>query len=103
MKRIRKAYDAAFKQQAVELAKERTNKSELARELGIRATLLYKWCKEAQDLGDASFPGNGKQKLTPEQERIKELEKKLEKKLASVELEHEILKKAIGIFSKTGK
>lgn len=99
MKRIRKTYDAAFKKQAVELAKERTNKSELARELGIRATLLYKWCKEVQDLGDASFPGNGKQKLTPEQERIKELEKKL----AAVELEHEILKKAIGIFSKTGK
>lgn len=99
MKRIRKTYDAAFKKQAVELSKERTNKSELARELGIRATLLYKWCKEAQEFGDGSFPGNGKQKLTPEQERIKELEKKL----AAVELEHEILKKAIGIFSKTGK
>ncbi|MFD0699753.1 transposase [Myroides pelagicus] len=99
MKRIRKAYDAAFKQQAVELAKERTNKSELARELGIKATLLYKWCKEAQELGEASFPGNGKQKLTPEQERIQYLEKKL----ATVELEYEILKKAIGIFSKTGK
>ena len=99
MKRIRKTYDSAFKKQAVELAKERTNKSELARELGIRATLLYKWCKEAQEFGDGSFPGNGKQKLTPEQERIKELEKKL----AAVEFEHEILKKAIGIFSKTGK
>ncbi|MBB1150794.1 transposase [Myroides sp. NP-2] len=49
--------------------------------------MLYKWCKEAQEFGDASFPGNGKQKLTPEQERIKELEKKL----AAVELEHEIL------------
>lgn len=35
---------------------------------------------------DGSFPGNGKQKLTPEQKRIKELEKKL----AAVELEHEI-------------
>lgn len=99
MKRIRKAYDAAFKQQAVELAKERSNKSELARELGIKATLLYKWCKESQEFGEASFPGNGKQKLTPEQERIKELENKL----ATVELEHEILKKAIGIFSKTVK
>jgi len=42
MKRIRKTYDTAFKKQAVELAKERTNKSELARELGIRSNLLYK-------------------------------------------------------------
>ncbi|MEC4116482.1 hypothetical protein VSP20_05810 [Myroides phaeus] len=60
---------------------------------------MYKWCKEAQELGYASFPGNGKQKLTSEQERIKELEKKL----VAVELEHEIFKKTNGIFSKTGK
>ncbi|WP_220497668.1 transposase [Myroides sp. NP-2] len=57
------------------MAKERTSKSELARKLGIRATLLYKCSKEAQEFGDGSFPGNGKQKLTPEQERIKEIEK----------------------------
>ncbi|TDS55339.1 transposase [Myroides indicus] len=48
MKRIRKNYNAAFKQQAVELIKEKMNKSELARELGIRTTSLYKWCKEAK-------------------------------------------------------
>lgn len=99
MKRIRKSYDTAFKKQAVELAKERKNKSELARELGITVTLLYKWCKESEEFGEASFPGNGNLKLTPDQERIKELEKQL----AASQLEHEILKKAIGIFSKTGR
>lgn len=97
MKRIRKTYDAAFKQQAVKLAKDRKNKSELARELGITSTLLYKWCKESAEFGEVSFPGNGNLKLTPEQERIKELEKQL----AASRLEHEILKKAIAIFSKT--
>ncbi|MHC5311024.1 transposase [Myroides sp. LJL116] len=96
-KRIRKTYDAAFKQQAVKLAKDRKNKSDLARELGITSTLLYKWCKESAEFGDASFPGNGNPKLTPEQERIRELEKQL----AASRLEHEILKKAIAIFSKT--
>ncbi|WP_262885653.1 hypothetical protein [Myroides sp. LoEW2-1] len=40
MKRIRKTYDAAFKKQAVELAKERTNKSELARALGNSSHLV---------------------------------------------------------------
>lgn len=99
MKRIRKTYDAAFKHQAVELAKERKNKSELARELGITPTLLYKWCKESEEFGEASFPGNGNLKLTPDQERIRELEKQL----AASQLEHEILKKAIGIFSKADK
>ena len=42
MRKERKIYDAAFKRQAVNLASERKNKSELARELGISASLLYK-------------------------------------------------------------
>jgi len=46
MKRGRKIYDPAFKTKAVQLSKERTNVSELARELGIVVTLLYKWRKE---------------------------------------------------------
>ena len=44
-----------------------------------------------------SFSGSGNLKLTLEQERIRELEKKLQ----DVELEHSRLKKAIAIFSKT--
>ncbi|QRA41402.1 transposase [Chryseobacterium cucumeris] len=40
MKRDRKIYDSAFKAKAVQLSKERTNVSELARELGIAVTLL---------------------------------------------------------------
>lgn len=99
MRKERKIYDGAFKRQAVDLARERKNKSELARELGISASLLYKWCKEFNEFGESSFPGNGHLKLTPDQERIMELEKKL----ASIELEHSILKKAVAIFSKTDK
>ena len=75
MKGERKIYDPAFKTKAVELSKERTNVSELARELGIAVTLLYKWRKEYEEFGEGSFPGNGKLKLTPEQEKIHELEK----------------------------
>ncbi len=99
MTQERKLYDAAFKRQAVELSKDRKNLSELARELGIQVTLLYKWRKELDTFKAGSFPGNGNLKLTPEQERIRELEKKLH----DVELEHSILKKAIAIFSKTDR
>ncbi len=95
----RKSYDAAFKRQAVELSKGRKNLSELARELGIRPHHLYNWRKEYKEFGEGSFPGNGNLKLTSEQERIHELEKKLR----DVELEHEILKKAVAIFSKTDR
>lgn len=99
MKQGRKIYDAAFKIKAVELSNNRSNLSELARELGIKVSLLYKWRKDYQEYGTESFPGNGNLKLTPEQERIHELEKKLKE----AELERDILKKAICIFSKSDR
>lgn len=99
MKQVRKIYDRAFKEKAVELSNERTNISELARELGITAPQLYKWRKEFEEFGSGSFPGNGNLKQTPEQERIFHLEKQLKE----AELERDILKKAIGIFSKSGR
>ena len=94
MKRDRKTYDPAFKTKAVQLSNERTNISELARELGIKVTLLYKWRKEHEEFGEGSFPGKGNLQLTPEQERIHELEKKIK----DADLERKKKKKAIGIF-----
>lgn len=99
MKQGRKIYDPAFKIKAVELSNQRSNLSELARELGIKVSLLYKWRKDYQEYGTSSFPGNGNLKLTPEQEKIYELEKKLK----DAELERDILKKAISIFSKSDR
>lgn len=99
MKTQKKIYDAAFKMQAVELSKERSNVAELARELGIRVSMLYKWRNDYDKFGVASFPGKGILKQTPEQKRISELETKLK----DAELERDILKKAVGIFSKSGR
>jgi transposase len=99
MKQQRKIYDSVFKRKAVELSQERSNISELARELGIRVTLLYKWRKEQEEFGEGSFPGKGNLKLSLEQEKMHQLEKKLK----DIELEHDILKKAIGIFSKSDR
>lgn len=42
MKQGRKIYDAAFNLRALELSNDRSNLSELARELGIKVFLLYK-------------------------------------------------------------
>lgn len=41
MTRERKIYDSAFKIKAVELSNERSNITELSRELGIRVSMLY--------------------------------------------------------------
>ncbi len=59
-----------FKEKAVQLSYDRTNISELARELGIKAPQLYKWRKEFEEFGEGSFPGKGNLKLSPEQEKI---------------------------------
>jgi transposase len=42
MKQVREIYDKAFKEKAVQLSYDRTNVSELARELGVTAPQLYK-------------------------------------------------------------
>jgi transposase len=99
MKENRKTYGRNFKEKAVQLSYERDNISQLAKELGITAPLLYKWRQDYQEFGTGSFPGKGKLKLSPEQEKIYELEKKLKE----TELERDILKKAISIFSKGGR
>lgn len=100
MKQVRKIYDKAFKEKVVQLSyEERTNVSELTKELGITAPQLYKWRKKFEEFEEGIFPGKGNLKLTPVQEKIH----KLEKKLKDAELERDILKKAIGIFSKRGR
>jgi len=49
--------------------------------------------------GELVFPGHGKIALPPDQKRIRELEKKLK----DTEIERDILKKAMAIFSKASK
>lgn len=60
----------------------------MALELGSKVTFLYKWRKEYDEFGDGSFPRKGNLKLTPEQEKTPELEKKLK----DAELERDIVK-----------
>jgi transposase len=83
----------------VQLSYERTNFSELVRELSISAPLLYQWRKEYEEFGQGSFLDKVDLKQMPEQERISELERKLK----GSELECDIFKKAISIFSKNGR
>ncbi len=100
MQQSRRQYDADFKKNAVALANsEGRTVADVAEALGIKADLLYRWKKESQALGSIAFPGNGKQALTEQQRRIKELEKQLK----DVTTERDILKKAVAIFSKAPK
>ena len=91
----RRSFTKEFKIESVQFAlnSEKTV-SQIARDLGIKENNLRRWINEYQVDSDYSFPGQGKFK-EPEEEL-----RQLRKKLADVELERDILKKALAIFSK---
>ncbi|MDL2230279.1 transposase [Alistipes sp. OttesenSCG-928-L06] len=93
---IKRSYDRSFKERAVKLSYERESVKALAAELGISAERLYKWRAEFAEHGEASFQGHGVERLSEEGRQVKELQKKLR----NTEMELEILKKAIAVFSK---
>ena len=94
----RRKYDRAFKIEAVKLVTERgTSVAEAARNLGIHENLLHKWKNQYLEDATDAFPGKGR--LKPQDEELR----RLSKKLADVEEERDILKKALAIFSKEPK
>ena len=96
----RRKYDPEFKKNAVLLAEESGRSvSDVAENLGIKVDLLYRWRRQFRDNGEIAFPGQGKIALTPEQKSIRELEIKLK----DTEMERDILKKAMAIFSRRSK
>ncbi len=58
----------------------------MAESLGINKDLIYHWRKWLQEKGKLAFPGKGKQLLTAEQERIKQLERKLKKREGKLDI-----------------
>ena len=82
-----------FKREAVRLAEERGNVQQTARDLGVHSTILHRWKRRLSSTPEreAAFPGHGNPK-DPELVR-------LQRELARVKEENEILKKAVGIFT----
>ncbi|MBC8985361.1 transposase [Pedobacter sp. N36a] len=96
MSRERKAYPKEFKLMSVELSNSRNDLTALAKELDIKVSLLYRWRKEFSDKQSTSFPGNGKVILTETEQKLA----RLEKERRETQMERDILKKAISIFSR---
>jgi transposase len=97
MTKHRRIFDREFKLKAVELSYARDNIKDLAHELDIRPELIYRWRSEFATLEGASFPGNGNKRMTDEESEVAQLKKEL----ADIRMERDILKKAIGIFSRS--
>jgi transposase-like protein len=87
----KKRFDGDFKISAVKMVTDGGHKAaEVARSLGIHQNQLYSWKRKFSDHGEKAFPGKG---------HLTELAA-LRRKLRDVEMERDILKKAVGIFSK---
>jgi transposase len=95
MRTQKRSYSIEFKTKAVELSNQRGSLSDVAQELNISSDNLKRWKKEHKD---GKFSGTIKIKSSEEQEIIR-----LQKELTDIKLERDILKKAVGIFSKSDR
>jgi len=87
----KRRFDRDFKISAVKMVTEGGHKTaEVARSLGIHPNRLYHWKRQFSDSGDKAFVGKG---------HLGEMAA-LRRKLREAEMERDILKKAVGIFSK---
>jgi transposase len=98
MRRKRQAFTTEFKLEAVRLANESGRPiSQVARDLGIRPDVLGRWRREL-DRERPGRPANGATVGSPEEEI-----RRLQRELAILREEREILKKATAFFAKDAR
>jgi transposase len=95
MQKVQKTYTPEFKPEGVHLAQTSGKPiAQVARELGISDPSIHQWRRELTEHGPEALPASGHQ--TAQEEEIRRLTRELE----VVKQERDILKKAIGIFSR---
>ena len=106
----RRHYSKAFKVEAVRLLDlGEKPAAQLARELGIRRNLLYKWREQVIGKGDGAFSGPGHRARaksgtsssggSSSETKIEEIAR-LKRELAATREERDILKKAAAYFAR---
>jgi transposase len=91
---IKRKFTREYKLQVVRLVKdEQRSPGELARDLGLDPSQIYRWIRDYEKNPDTYLPGEGKPSEKSEIRRLK-------KKLSDISEENKILKKALAIFSK---
>lgn len=93
--KTRKTYPPAFKEDVVAQSEHCDSIKALADDLGLDAQRIYRWRSEYKKDPRRSFPGQGNSAQTPQEEKIATLEREL----ADMRTERDILKKAMGIFT----
>ncbi|GJL66404.1 MAG: transposase [Nitrospirales bacterium] len=95
MGRTRRSFSQEFKVEAVRLVTEKNcSVAQVARDLGIRDTMLGRWKQELARSPTTAFPGQGHG--LPDKEELRQLRRENER----LRMERDILKKAAALFSK---
>ncbi len=101
-KRSYRTYTAEFKLEALELLKSSGKSGEqIERELGITPGLLRKWQMKYQALVKRGGDGEVDIELTDLETAKREIVR-LKRQVMELEVERDILKKAVSIFSRSG-
>jgi len=96
MNSTRRTYTREFKIEAAKLSYNSDKPvADIAEQLGVSQSSLNRWRSEYRDDPDQAFPGNGQMK-----ERDEEIAR-LKKELKQAQMENEILKKAVAIFTRS--
>jgi transposase len=92
----RKRYNEEFKVEAVKLVTARGySLTQAAKSLGISVDSISKWKKRLEETSSPhiAFPGNGNMNAIDKEKRI------LEKEVKKLQIERDILKKALAYFA----
>lgn len=100
MTRKTKTYTKEFKEETVKLALSSESISAVAKELGIPQATLFSWIAKAKSTGKAKIETTDGKINTVDVTKLLEENKQLHKKLARLEQEKAILKKAATFFAK---
>jgi len=100
MSKPRKSYSKAEKLEIVKLSlNENESVKSISERFEISVTAIYNWRRKYLKNKETAFPGKGNKEMTVTEKKIHDLEKRLRE----TELERDILKKAVGIFSKNDR
>ena len=89
----RRTFSEEFKREAVKLVRQPgASKVGIARDLGVGANLLGRWCREQEGWSVPARSGSNEAVSTQEFDSMR-------RELAKVKTERDILKKALGYFA----
>jgi transposase len=97
-KKARRKYDSSFKEDVLKMVSAGRPIAEVSKALGVSSSLIHRWYKATNAIS-ATSGKNAAQSSTFQQNAFEQIER-LKAELRRTEQERDILKKALGIFSR---